>query len=185
MRVEKAGRDVDPRRVDGAVAIDELDVLRRAAVGERGQPGVAGARGGERLIAVQLDDLGAQPPRRGDAAVGRSRIDVDHPSDATAQRGEARLQASALVAADDHGADPVRGRRRIGGRRPVAASEGGRVVHASVNSVLTAATQAGADPSGAGLPRLWFTKPYPGRGARTEARCRTASHTSPSWPGRR
>ena len=62
-------RGLDPTRLQGAIAVDELDVVRRVFRQGR-QSGVAGARGGERHAHIERDDLRPEVLRGFGTAVG-------------------------------------------------------------------------------------------------------------------
>ncbi len=58
-----------------AIAIKELH--KRDPLGQRRHARIAGPRGGEGVLHVQLDHFRAQPPRRSDGPVGRAAVDID------------------------------------------------------------------------------------------------------------
>ena len=110
----RALRTREPSPIDLAIAIDGLDIGEVRVVGEQGiDAGVARACCREGGRHRQLDDRDAARTRRSDAAVARSRIDVDDVPRFD-ERIEAADQALAFVASDHDHADPR--------RRPLMAS---------------------------------------------------------------
>ena len=197
----RAGARRRPRRAgarrESAVATSIQPRRRRSRRRRTGRsPAGAARRSAARpalraRAAVNGDRGRARRPRRPTAAprrrCRRSSPNRHRRSVATRPRSEARQASSRAPSLRPMTTAPIRS-AAVGGSAAAgssAASERGRVVHASVNSVLTAATQAGADPSGQpAYPGCEFTKRLPGTWSQTEARCRTALPTSMLlvWP---
>ena len=91
---------------DFAVAVDELNEREVGSdLGEFFQAGIAGPGRGEGLAGIEIDDVSACGSRDAGAAVVASGVYINDGRDFSGERGEAALEAIALVAANGDDAD--------------------------------------------------------------------------------